>query len=154
MKRVNRTIAIILAAVLVLSLTGCGMSGKNPDKNADRQQLIDILNDISANLHPATAGSSLVSANLTADLIFWAAKTSLSKTEVAEIVGEWMMQQAPEIQAAFEQQLELIGTSYSQILQDGAKGLLDSAGVQKELPELNGGLKGVLDSILSFGGLD
>lgn len=143
-------------ALLVMAalLAGCGILPESTLKEEDRQQLISLLDRIAENLHPGTAGSSLVSAGVTSELIDWAAATKLSAQETAEAVRQWLESQSEEIREAFAQQLESIGGTYAEILRDGAKGLLESAGVQQELPEMDMDLKSILNSILSSGGLD
>ncbi len=151
MKRIRRFLALLLMAAL---LAGCGILPENALKEEDRQQLISLLDRIAESLHPGTAGSSLVSAGVTSELIDWAAATKLTAQETAEAVRQWLESQSEEIREAFAQQLESIGGTYAEILRDGAKGLLESAGVQQELPEMNMDLKSILNSILSSGGLD
>ncbi len=151
MKRIRRFLALLVMAAL---LAGCGMVPKSASKEEDRQQLISLLDRIAESLHPGTAGSSLVSAGVTSELMNWAASTQLTAQETAETVQQWLEDQSAEIREAFVQQLESIGGSYAEILRDGAKGLLESAGVQQELPEMNMDLKSILNSILSSGGLD
>ncbi len=151
MKRMQRFLALLMMAAL---LAGCGVLPENALKEEDRQQLISLLDQIAENLHPGTAGSSLVSAGVTSELIDWAAATKMTAQETAEAVRQWLESQSEEIREAFAQQIESIGGTYAEILRDGAKGLLESAGVQQELPEMDMDLKSILNSILSSGGLD
>ncbi len=151
MKRIQRILALLVMAAL---LSGCGILPGSALKEEDRQQLMGVLDRIAENLHPGTAGSSLVSAGVTSELIDWAAATKLTAQETAEAVRQWLESQSEEIREAFAQQLESIGGTYAQILEDGAKGLLESAGVRQELPEMDMDLKSILNSILSSGGLD
>lgn len=151
MKRIQRILALLVMAAL---LAGCGVLPEHAGKDADRQQLIGLLDRIAESLHPGTAGSSLVSADVTSELIDWAAATQMTAQETAQAVRQWLESQSAEIRETFVQQLESIGGSYAEILRDGAKGLLESAGVQRELPEMDMDLKSILDSILSSGGLD
>lgn len=151
MKRVQKILALLVMAAL---LAGCGILPENALKQEDRQQLISVLDRIAENLHPGTAGSSLVSAGVTSELINWAASTQMTAQETAEAVRQWLESQSGEVREAFAQQLESIGGTYAEILRDGAKGLLESAGVQQELPEMDMDLKSILNSILSSGGLD
>ncbi len=151
MKRMRRILALLVMAAL---LAGCGVLPENALKEEDRRQLISLLDRIAESLHPGTAGSSLVSAGVTSELIDWAAATKLSAQETAEAVRQWLESQSEEIREAFAQQLESIGGTYAEILRDGAKGLLESAGVQQELPEMDMDLKSILNSILASGGLE
>ncbi len=151
MKRLQRILALLVTAAL---LSGCGILPQNASKEEDRQQLMGVLDRIAESLHPGTAGSSLVSAGVTSELINWAAVTELTAQETAEAVRQWLESQSEEIREAFAQQLESIGGTYAEILRNGAKGLLESAGVQQELPEMDMDLKSILNSILSSGGLD
>lgn len=150
----KKAISIILLLTLLLSLTACSFGSKSQVPESEREKLISILDDISANMRPATAGSSLVSIRLAADLVTFAATTSMDKKEAAAIVSDWLKAQTPEIRAAFDEKLESVKNSYGQILKDGAAGLLESAGVEKDLSNLGSQLKSIVEAILATGGLD
>lgn len=154
MNTMRKAMAFVLAAALVLSLTGCGMLIRESDPVKEREKLISILNDISANMHPATAGSSLTAARLAADLIGWAATTSMDKKEAAGIVMDWLKEQTPEIRDAFREKINSVSSAFEQIVRDGAAGLLESAGVEKDLSNLGTRLKDLVSEILASGGLD
>ncbi len=87
MKRIRRILALLVMAAL---LAGCGMVPQSALKEEDRQQLTSLLDRIAENLHPGTAGSSLVSAGVTSELIDWAAATKLTAQETAEAVRQWL----------------------------------------------------------------
>lgn len=150
----RRITALVLCAVLLLSLTACGSMAKPRTDDEERAQLRAILDDVAKNLHPATAGSSLTAARMTADLVTWAATTKMDKKEAAGIVAEWLKEQAPEIRAAFQERLANISSTYGQIVKDGAAGLMESAGVEKDFSNLGSRLKEIVEAILASGGLD
>lgn len=153
MKFIHKAIAGFLAALLVFSLAGCSVGGTRTDAE-DRAQLMAILNDLSSNMHPGTAGSSLTSARLATNLIVWASTTKMDKKEAAGIVLDWLREQSPEIQAAFREKISSVSDSYSRILKDGASDLLASAGINQDLSNLKPRLKEIVESILASGGLD
>lgn len=150
---IRKFTAALLAAVLVLTLAGCSLMKKTGTPDSDRERLVAILNDISENMRPATAGSSLVSIRLAADLISWAATTSMDKQEAAGIVLDWLKEQTPEIQAAFREKMQHVSDSFGSILKDGAAGLLESAGVEKDFSNLSTRLQETVKAILASGGV-
>lgn len=151
MRHFRAVTALILITALLL--TGCSF-GKNKVKDEERQGLMKILDEISAELHPATAGNTLVAARLAAELIEWAKNTTMDKKEAAGIVGNWLKEQTPEIREAFEEQLSGVAGAFGSIVKDGAAGLLESAGVEKDLSNLGSRLKELVDAVLASGGID
>lgn len=154
MKLFQKLTAVCLLLTLLVSLTACGMTVKEKSSDADRQKLQAILNDLSNNLHPGTAGSSLTAAQLTAELLAWAATTKMDKKEAAGIVAEWLKEQSPEIQAAFQEKMQSVSNTYGQVLKDGAADLMESAGINKDFSNLGSRLKELVGAVLASGGLD
>lgn len=154
MKIFTKTICLTLAAVLLLSLTGCGFIGKERTQDEEKEQLLAILSDLSNNLHPGTAGSSLTSVRLAADLVTWAATAKMDKKEAAEIVMNWLKEQSPDIRRAFQEKVESVSESYGKIIRDGASDLLNAAGIKKDTSNLGSRLKELVETILASGGLD
>lgn len=150
----TQLLAVLLCLVLTLSFTGCSGISLPGMKSQDRQQLETILNKISENLHPGTAGSSLQSLGLTTELINWASSTGMTREEAEKAVKDWVSNQTPELQEAFGEQMESISATFGQILRTGGSDLLESAGLPTELPKIDGSLTDILHSILASGGLD
>lgn len=154
MKVFHKSVIILLLFAMLLGLNGCAFLGKERTEEEDRARLTEILNDLAENYHPATAGNTLTAARITADLLTWAATTKMDKKEAVQVVAEWLKVQSPEIKAAFQQKMDSIAGTYSQVLKDGAAGLMDSAGVEKDFSNLGTRLKEIVEAILASGGLD
>lgn len=154
MNSVRKFTALLLAVLMVLSLSGCSFLAKERTAQEDREALIRILDDLSANMHPGTAGSSLTSARLAADLIGWATTTKMDKSEAAAIVMEWLKEQSPEIRAAFREKINSVADTYGTIIRDSAADLLKAAGVEKDLSNLGSRMQEIVEEILATGGLD
>ena len=78
----------------------------------------------------------------------------MDKKEAAAIVAEWLQEQTPEIQKAFQEQIASVSESYGQIIKDGAADLLEAAGVEEDLSNLGSRLKELVEAVLNSGGLD
>lgn len=163
MKPAKRILALVLLMAALGSLTACAIPG-TPGSTAsteattaqdrDREQLFAILDDIAANVRPGTAGSAMTAVRITAKLVAWASKTEMTKMQVVQAVGQWLNSQPAESREAFKEQLRLIADSYSQMLLDGAKDLLESADVQDTISEYTDKLKEIVDAILASGGIE
>lgn len=154
MKNSKKGATLVLAALLALNLAGCGLVSQPSTKQEDKARLEAILDSVSGNLHPGTAGSSLVSAGFAADLIGWAAATQLSRQEAAQAVADWLDAQTPQLRQAFQEQLGSILNSLGQLAGEGARDLLDSAGVDGTLPAIDSDVRSILSAILSSGGIE
>lgn len=154
MKQVYKLTALILALVMLLSLTGCSFLGKSRTAESDREALQSILDDLAQNFHPGTAGSSLTSLRLAADLVTWATTSEMDKKEAASIVMDWLKVQSPEIKAAFQEKMQHVSDSYGQIIKDGSKDLLEMVGVEKDMSNLGSRLKELVEAVLATGGVE
>lgn len=154
MKLYRSVCAAFLVLLLLFSLTGCALFKGSGSDLSDKEQLIQILNDISASFHPGTAGSSLNAIRMAAKLITWASTTNMDKKEAAAVVADWLKEQSPEIRQAFEQKLSGIKDAFGRIVVDGASDLLESAGVEKDFSNLGSRLKEIVSAILASGGLN
>lgn len=151
---IRKLTALLLLAAMLLGLAGCSFPGSGTVDASEKEELMRILDDLSENLHLGTAGSSLTSAKLAAELIVWASNTTMDKKEAAAIVAEWLQKQTPEIQKAFQEQIASVSESYGQIIRDGAADLLEAAGVEEDLSNLGTRLKELVEAVLNSGGLD
>lgn len=154
MKHFARLTALVLLAAILLSLCGCSGFGQEKTDQQEREALQRMLEELSANIHPGTSGSSLTSARITAELIGWASTTKMDKKEAAQIVLEWVQEQSPELQAAFREKLESIGSTYGSILKDGAKDMMESAGINSDFSNLGSRIQELMAAILASGGID
>lgn len=151
---IRKLTALLLVAAMLLGLAGCSFPGSGTVDASEKEELMRILDDLSENLHLGTAGSSLTSAKLAAELIVWASNTTVDKKEAAAIVAEWLQKQSPEIQKAFQEQIASVSESYGKIIKDGAADLLEAAGVEEDLSNLGTRLKELVEAVLNSGGLD
>lgn len=151
---IRKMTALLLLAAMLLGLAGCSFPGSGTVDASEKEELMRILDELSENLHLGTAGSSLTSARLAAELILWASTTTMDKKEAAAIVAEWLQEQTPEIQKAFQEQIASVSESYGQIIKDGAADLLEAAGVEEDLSNLGSRLKELVEAVLNSGGLD
>ena len=140
MKTVQRRIAFFLAAILVLTLTGCSFAGVPESKEADQGRLRSLLNEITANLQ---AGNTPITAGLAADFVSWASSTQLTRQEVAQIAGDWLAAQTPALRQAAEEKLNGLMEQMNKLLKDGAEKVQDASW----------DLGSVLQDILASGGL-
>lgn len=145
----KRIVSVLLLISLLLTLTACAGKGKGTlQEDEDKAKLIGILNDIADNYHPGTAGSSLTSIRIAADLVSWAASSNMSKKEAAGVVGEWLKEQSPEIKEAFKEKASQIAESYGKIIKNEAEGLLESAGVEKDFSNLGSRMKEIAQAVI------
>lgn len=151
---IRKMTVLLLVAAMLLGLAGCSFPGSGTVDESEKEELMRILDELSENLHLGTAGSSLTSAKLAAELIVWASNTTMDKKEAAAIVAEWLQKQTPEIQKAFQEQIASVSESYGQIIRDGAADLLEAAGVEEDLSNLGTRLKELVEAVLNSGGLD
>lgn len=151
---IRKMTVLLLVAAMLLGLAGCSFPGSGTVDASEKEELMRILDELSENLHLGTAGSSLTSAKLAAELIAWASNTTMDKKEAAAIVAEWLQKQTPEIQKAFQEQIASVSESYGQIIRDGAADLLEAAGVEEDLSNLGTRLKELVEAVLNSGGLD
>ena len=151
---IRKMTALLLLAAMLLGLAGCSFPGSGTVDASEKEELMRILDELSENLHLGTAGSSLTSARLAAELIVWASTTTMDKKEAASIVAEWLQKQSPEIQKAFQEQIASVSESYGKIIKDGAADLLEAAGVEEDLSNLGSRLKELVEAVLDSGGLD
>ena len=151
---IRKLTVLLLVAAMLLGLAGCSFPGSGTVDASEKEELMRILDELSENLHLGTAGSSLTSAKLAAELIAWASNTTMDKKEAAAIVAEWLQKQSPEIQKAFQEQIASVSESYGQIIRDGAADLLEAAGVEEDLSNLGTRLKELVEAVLNSGGLD
>ena len=151
---IRKMTALLLLAAMLLGLAGCSFPGSGTVDASEKEELMRILDELSENLHLGTAGSSLTSARLAAELILWASTTTMDKKEAAAIVAEWLQKQSPEIQKALQEQSSSVSESYGQIIKDGAADLLEAVGVEEDLSNLGSRLKELVEAVLDSGGLD
>lgn len=147
--------ASVLTAALVISLVGCAAPGAaKPAEQTDREKLYAILDDIAANVQPGTTGSFLRAVGIAARLVRWARATEMTKQEAAQAVVEWLKDQPQETKDTFRESMKQIAEAYTQMAVDGAKDLLESAGVSGTLGEITDRLKEIVEAVLASGGID
>lgn len=148
MTRILKTTALLLALVLLLS--ACGGTAKPTEPKDEQEALYAVLDEIMENIRPGTAGSTLSSVRTAAKLVKWASTTKMTKEEAASAVTQWLKTQSPELQQLFREKLTHVAESYGEILKDGAKDLLETAGVEDDLSNLGSRLKDLVETILEY----
>lgn len=155
MQSLRKLSALLLAAALILSLAGCAApAGSGAAEQTDQEKLYAILDDIVANVQPGTTGSFLRAVGVAAKLVKWAKETEMSKQEAAQAVMQWLKDQPQETKDAFRDSMKQIAEAYGRMAVDGAKDLLESAGVPDSLGEMTDRLKEIVEAILASGGID
>lgn len=149
MNRLKKYTALLLAFAMVLSLTACAGKGNGTlTPEEDKAKLYAILDDILDNIHPGTSGSKLTGVRIAADLVSWAASSNMSKREAGEAVMEWVKDLPQDKKDDFKAQVRHVADGYAEIVKDGAKSLLESAGVKGKLAELTDKLKETIEIVL------
>ncbi len=91
-------------------------------------ELTAILQDISDNYHPATAGSSLTAARLAGQILDWYASSSKDPGEVVTTASAFSDSLDSEKAALFGEQLDAVYDSATYVCSDSGWDLLDDAG--------------------------
>lgn len=150
MKLFKKGAALVLAVLLVLSLAGCAGKGNGTlTEKEDKEKLISVLDDIANNVRPGSAGSMLTSIRIAADLVSWAASSNMTKMEAAKVAAEWLKQQPEADREVLQEKLKSVAEAYGKIALDGAKDLLQDAGVREKLADLTGNLQETVEAILN-----
>ena len=102
---------------------------------------LPILDEIDADVMLGTAGSSLSAVRAASKLLDWGANTGLGADEVGDVASTWLANKNDDLSACI-QKLELVDSACRDLLTDGARELLDTAGCAdtditwgSELPE-------------------
>lgn len=149
MKRIQKITALLLVIVMLFSLTGCAGKGKGVlNEKDDKAKLYEILDEILENVRPGTAGSRLAAIRSAAKLVSWAAASNMSKKEAAEAVTEWVKELPRETRAEFAEHAKSVAEAYGKLASDGAKELLQDAGVKSKLAEITGQMGDLIGTIL------
>lgn len=150
MKLFKKGVALALAVMLVLSLAGCAGKGNGVlDEKEDKEKLLAVLDAIANNVRPGSTGGMLTSVRIAADLVSWAASSNMTKMEAAKVAAEWLKQQPEADREVLQEKLKSVAEAYGRIALDGAKDLLQDAGVREKLGELTGGLKDMVETVLN-----
>ena len=105
----------------LLEDTGCQASPDNWSAQAlyrveavsaavDTQVLTAVLADIAKNVQIGVADSSLKAEPYAKELFEWGAKSTMDQSKIETVVANWLGNQSDDVQAAFSQQMDLIGT--------------------------------------------
>ena len=105
----------------MLDKTGCQASPDNWSAQAlyraetvsaavDMQLLTSVLADIAKNVQIGVADSSLMAEPYAKELFDWGAVSTMDQSKIETVVANWLGNQSDDVQAAFSQQMDLIGT--------------------------------------------
>lgn len=103
-------------------------SEKQEDVNTSYAELDKILDEINTDIMPGTAGSSLVSVSVAADLLDWGVGTSMSTDEIKNETVNWLSDKSDSDKADFAEKLAMVYDSYHKLLEPDAKELLEESG--------------------------
>lgn len=139
----QKCIALFLLAAMLLTLTACGPTlspapeEQTPAADAagtttePAQSLtLPILDEIDQNVTPGVSGSSLRAVQSAAELLDWGVTTSLDPEEITATAAAWLAEKTDDQREAFTQKLMIVDNAYQQLLTDGARDLLDTAGCE------------------------
>lgn len=168
MKKILAALAVILALVMLLSLSACGKEepvndvvvltevpviaepvNSTPEPTAtpeptpeptpvpiqpelppvNDESLNAILDSITTDVQPGTAGSSLKAANCAAKLLDWGAATSLNDDEIYSAVGCWLDEQSDERLLMFFESFYSVYTASYDLRSDNGESLMRDAGI-------------------------
>ena len=91
-------------------------------------ELDNMLNEINTDVQPGTAGSSLKTVKVAANLLDWGTETSLSQEEIKSETVRWLSDKGNDEQAEFSQKIADVYDAYQELLGENAEELLSSAG--------------------------
>lgn len=168
MKKILTALAVILALVMLLSLSACGKKepvndvvvltevpvmaepvNSTPEPTAtpeptpestpvpiqpelppvNDESLNAILDSITTDVQPGTAGSSLKAAGCAAKLLDWGAATSLNDDEIYSAVGCWLDEQSDERLLMFFESFYSVYTASYDLRSDNGESLMRDAGI-------------------------
>jgi len=117
--------------------------------------LTAILDDISANYWPGTAGCSLSAAIKAAALLDWYTKDQPEAEAVAAAVQEWFGKLTEENKTLFAQQINDIYYAAKELGGENAAGLMETAGITSDYyPWQEGAAKTLFGAIYTGAGMD
>ena len=100
------------------------------NKASDTKIELPILDEINKNIMVGTAGSSLKAVSVVVKLLDWGTTTGLDPQEIKKATVEWLSNKGNDEQVEFAEKMELVDSVYKELLGDGAKDLLSSAGCE------------------------
>ena len=135
----RRILLVLLSAVLVLSLAGCGFPEKSAGKEEELARLRELLDQVAENIKE---GQPPITAELAVDFLSWAGTTQLTREETARQLSDWLAAQSPSIRLAAEDKLNETLDSLNGLLKDGAE------------KAKGWDIQSILKEILSSGGIE
>ena len=100
----------------------------SPTTSSAVTELDNMLNEINTDVQPGTAGSSLKTVKVAANLLDWGTETSLSQEEIKSETVRWLSDKGNDEQAEFSQKMADVYDAYQELLGENAEELLSSAG--------------------------
>lgn len=145
---IRKMTSLLLALVLVLSMSGCaGLGGSNRTAEQDKQKLYDVLDEIAEKIDP-DSDSGLNTLRIAAHLVLWASSTNMTKKEAANALSQWVKELPQEKKDSFKKQMAQVAEAYGEAAVDGARSILESVDVQGSVGEWSDELKGLVDALL------
>lgn len=145
---IRKLTSLLLALVLVLSMSGCaGLGGSNRTAEQDKQKLYDVLDEIAEKIDP-DSDSGLNTLRIAAHLVLWASSTNMTKKEAANALSQWVKELPQEKKDSFKKQMAQVAEAYGEAAVDGARSILESVDVQGSIGEWSDELKDLVDALL------
>lgn len=145
---IRKLTSLLLALVLVLSMSGCaGLGGSNRTAEQDKQKLYDVLDEIAGKIDP-DSDSGLNTLRIAAHLVLWASSTNMTKKEAANALSQWVKELPQEKKDSFKKQMAQVAEAYGEAAVDGARSILESVDVQGSIGEWSDELKDLVDALL------
>lgn len=110
------------------SIAGNETSQNTTTTSSAVTELDNMLNEINTDVQPGTAGSSLKTVKVAANLLDWGTETSLSQEEIKSETVRWLSDKGNDEQAEFSQKMADVYDAYQELLGENAEELLSSAG--------------------------
>ena len=98
------------------SIAGNETSQNTTTTSSAVTELDNMLNEINTDVQPGTAGSSLKTVKVAANLLDWGTETSLSQEEIKSETVRWLSDKGNDEQAEFSQKMADVYDAYQKLL--------------------------------------
>ena len=120
----KRFLCLLLSLCLFAPLCGCAGKAAAPAPD----DLTPVLESISANVHPGTAGSSLRAAQQACLLMDWCCETEMDESAVRAAAESFLAPLTDEDRQLFAVQLDSVKSAADYLISEDGAGLLEDIG--------------------------
>lgn len=129
----HRRIEILSGVLAVLCLLVCACSSTEQEQTPETDaELAGLLEQISTDYHPGTAGSSLTGASLAGRLLDWYADSGADADTIGATVQAYCEEMDDVQKTAFENRVAALSELSSRLLEEDAQELLETAGYEAD----------------------